>query len=395
MPKIGICMIVKNESKVIVRCLESVKKFATFVCVEDTGSTDGTQDLIRNWLKDNLIAGEVYDRPWVNFADNRSSVLKRLRTQSAVDYALIIDADDEFVLEDTTAFQVALSELKHDAYKIKLKGQGIEYFRTQCVKNSLDFHYRGVLHEFIEGPQNHSVSELKGCSMRSNREGARSADPLKYNKDADLLQQALDQESDEFLISRYTFYLAQSYRDSGQLSKAIEYYLRRADQAYWIEERYVALYQAALLMEKLENSDPVLIEKTYRRALELIPHRVEAYHALSRYMRLKKNYLEAIRVGMRGLSKAKKIPEGLFIETWTYEYGLLDELVVSSYWAGAYQNSLDFSMKLMTVETLPMSMKERVWKNARFAQESLLQKLSDFDKIEREFLVPLLSASKP
>lgn len=394
MPKIGICMIVKNESKVVVRCLESVKNFASFVCVEDTGSTDGTQDLIRNWLKDNQIAGEVYDRPWVNFADNRSSVLKRLREQSNLDYALIIDADDEFLIDDTAAFQMALSGLKHDAYKIKLKGQGIEYFRTQCVRNSLSFRYRGVLHEFIEGPHNHSVSELKGCAMRSNREGARSADPLKYKKDADLLQQALEQERDDFLISRYTFYLAQSYRDSGQVSKAIDYYLKRAELPYWIEERYVALYQAASLMEKQEDSDPVLIEKTYRRALELIPHRAEAYHALARFKRLKKNYLEAIRVGGIGLSRTKKIPEGLFIETWIYEYGLLDELVVSNYWAGAYQNSLDLSMKLMKAETLPMSIKERVWRNARFAQQNLLQKLSDFDKVEKEFIAPLFSTSK-
>lgn len=386
MPKIGICMIVKNESKVVVRCLESIKTFIEFVCVEDTGSTDGTQEIIRNWLIENKIAGEVYDRPWVSFADNRSSVLKQLGSRTHIDYALIIDADDEFVIDDETAFQVALSELKHDAYKIKLKGQGVEYFRTQCVKNSLGFEYRGVLHEFIQGPQNHSVSELKACSMKSNREGARSADPLKYKNDSDLLQQALNQERDEFLISRYTFYLAQSYRDSGQSIKAIEYYLKRADQAYWIEERYVALYQAASLMEKQENSDPVLIENTYRRALELIPHRAEVYHALSRFMRLKKNYLEAIRVGMRGLSQTQKIPEGLFVETWIYEYGLLDELVVSNYWAGAYQNSLDLSMKLMAVSTLPMSLRERVWKNARFSQEKLLQKLSDFDRVERDFL---------
>ncbi len=386
MPKIGVCMIVKNESGVIVRCLDSVKKFASFVCVEDTGSADGTQDIIRNWLTDNQIEGEVYDRLWVNFADNRSSVLKRLRTRSDVDYSLIIDADDEFQIDDETAFQVALSELKHDAYRIKLRGQEVEYYRIQCVRNSLDFYYRGVLHEFIEGPQHHSVSELKGCSMRSNREGARSADPLKYKKDADLLQHALAHERDEFLISRYTFYLAQSYRDSGQSSKAIECYLRRADQAYWIEERYVALYQAASLMEKQDIPDSALIEKTYRRALELIPHRAEVFHALSRFMRLKKNYLEAIRVGMRGLSLAKEIPEGLFVETWIYEYGLLDELVVSNYWAGAYQNSLDLSMKLMGVSTLPASLRERIWKNARFSQEKLREKLFDFDRVERDFL---------
>ena len=38
---VGLCMIVKDESGVILRCLESVRSIADYVLVEDTGSTDG------------------------------------------------------------------------------------------------------------------------------------------------------------------------------------------------------------------------------------------------------------------------------------------------------------------------------------------------------------------
>ena len=41
--KICLCMIVKNESKVIKRCLDSVMPIITAYCIVDTGSTDGTQ----------------------------------------------------------------------------------------------------------------------------------------------------------------------------------------------------------------------------------------------------------------------------------------------------------------------------------------------------------------
>ena len=53
MSKNSVClnMIVKNESKVILRCLESVKDIVDYWVIVDTGSTDGTQIIIQDYLK--------------------------------------------------------------------------------------------------------------------------------------------------------------------------------------------------------------------------------------------------------------------------------------------------------------------------------------------------------
>jgi glycosyltransferase involved in cell wall biosynthesis len=53
MKTISLCMIVKNESHVIERCLNSVKPLLDYVLIVDTGSTDNTIEVIYNWL--NLI----------------------------------------------------------------------------------------------------------------------------------------------------------------------------------------------------------------------------------------------------------------------------------------------------------------------------------------------------
>jgi glycosyltransferase involved in cell wall biosynthesis len=84
----------KKEAEVILRCLESARPVVNCVLIEDTGSTDGTQKIIREWLDGVGLPSEVNDEPWQDFAYNRSHALARLRKNKDVDFALILDADD-------------------------------------------------------------------------------------------------------------------------------------------------------------------------------------------------------------------------------------------------------------------------------------------------------------
>ena len=55
-------MIVKDEVHVLRRCLESVRPHIDQWAIIDTGSTDGTQDLVREVYKD--LPGVLVERPW-------------------------------------------------------------------------------------------------------------------------------------------------------------------------------------------------------------------------------------------------------------------------------------------------------------------------------------------
>lgn len=68
MVKVCLCMIVKNESNIIKRCLDTAKPFIDFISICDTGSTDGTPTIIRNWGKNNNIKTTVHT-PKYNLID--------------------------------------------------------------------------------------------------------------------------------------------------------------------------------------------------------------------------------------------------------------------------------------------------------------------------------------
>lgn len=366
---VGLCMIVKNEAHVIKRCLDSVRPLIDFVYVEDTGSSDGTQQIIFDWLKQAGIPGEVVDVPWHDFAHNRSHALLSLRQHAEIDYAMIIDADD--LLQFTPDFDVNhfKQTLVADLIDVDVHHGVIQHKRPHLCRNSLAFSYRGVLHEFLQVPNNQiKRAGVKGMFIKIGGGGARSLDPAKFSKDAASLELALETETDTFLRARYSFYLAQSYRDSGQLQKALHAYLSRAEMGFWQEEVYVSLWQAAKLCEHLNHPEQDVIA-AYQRAVAALPSRVEAVHALSRYCRLKRRYEEGYQFAQAGLERQPV--EGLFVEHWIYDFGLLDEYSINAFWTGRFIQSRDACNRILHEAKIPTSQRPRVEANLAFALAKL------------------------
>lgn len=355
-----LCMIVKNEAHVIRRCLASVRPIIDRWIVVDTGSSDGTQERVRAAMAG--LPGEVIERPWRDFAHNRSEALALARGHG--DYTLIIDADDELVLAPGDA----LPALWADSYTIDITYAGAAYRRPQLIRSALPWRYRGVLHEFLDCPEAVTQDHLP-ILMRIHHEGARSTDPTTYARDAAVLERALRTETDPLLVARYTFYLGQSYRDCGQFAEALETYLRRAELGHWVEEVYVSLLQAGRMMERL-GRPPDLILATYARASAAVPGRAEAAHAASRLCRALLRYAQGRSVAEPSLGLPAPAA-GLFVESWIYAYGLYDEFAVNAYWCGRYRECLDACLRALQGGGVPEAEHRRFLANMRFALDRL------------------------
>ena len=230
-------MIVKNEAHVIESTFDNLCKYIQFDywVIADTGSTDGTQDVIRNYFAKKNIPGEVVEHAWQDFGHNRTLSLRAGYNKS--DYLLIFDADDsihgDFKLP--TPFNL-------DCYTMKF-GEGFCYLRPQLINNRKKWSYVGVLHEYLKREETMNGEGLVPGDyyIESGKTGDRSKDPLKYLKDANILKAAYAKEkaNGSDLANRYAFYCAQSFKDSQNFDDAIEWYTLVADQlANWVQERY-------------------------------------------------------------------------------------------------------------------------------------------------------------
>ena len=360
--RICLSMIVKNEAHVIERCLRSVKPYIHAWAVSDTGSTDGTQQLIRNFLSD--LPGELIERPWVDFATNRNEALELARRHG--DYALIIDADD--VLEADPGF--AWPALDAQGYTLEIADAGnTRYKRVALPRLDAPWIWLGVLHEALCTPVPVPTPLLPGLRvLRIHNDGARSRMPQteKFARDAEVLRTALEKEPEN---ARYAFYLAQSLRDAGKLPESIAAYEKRAAMGGWAEEVYFSKFQVGVLKERIGAAYAEIVA-AYLDAYDFRPGRGEAPCELARYLRQHKRYVAA-RDFARTAAALPFPDDLLFIDRSVHDWRARDEWAVSAYWCGDYADSARLCRELLADARLPEAQRERVQKNLDFAVAKL------------------------
>ena len=207
-------MIVKNEMANLERCLGAVAPYIACWVIGDTGSTDGTQEFIRSFFAARNIPGELHSFPFVNFAQARNEALDHARASKLrFDYFLFTDADMELTVQNPAFSQ----DLTSAAYKV-IQRSGVTYWNTRLLRRNVPASYKGVTHEYLD-VRTDKTRNLDGVSFIDHATGSNRVE--KYERDIRLLTNAIATERDSGMIARYTFYLANTLRDSSQKEAAL------------------------------------------------------------------------------------------------------------------------------------------------------------------------------
>ena len=374
-------MIVKNETHIIKECLESIYKYINYWVIVDTGSTDGTQEMIKQFFDEKGIPGELHERPWVSFGHNRSEALALC--DGKAQWAWMIDADD--FVEGNFQFPLNFPE-ELDGWALKFGRAEFSWWRTQIFKTGRAWKYVGVLHEYptIEpGPP--KIGKIEGeYRIVARTLGARNKDitPVeKYKKDAEVLEKALIEEPGNI---RYQFYLAQSYFDSQQWDKAEAAYKKRIELGGWEEEQFYSAFRIGMC-RGLQQKQWEEIQQAFLEAWEIRPHRAEPLHQIARVYRL----MGHPKLAFLFAQMAAQIPypqdDILFVADDVYKYGILDEIGSTAFYAGKPHIGYSACKKLLTENLLPKDQIERVQNNLSqyikfFEQTNQMEILKQIDE---------------
>jgi tetratricopeptide (TPR) repeat protein len=265
--KLILTQIMKNESHVATRMLESIKNIVDGICIVDTGSTDNSIQIVKDWGVSNNIETYIFERAFDDFEKSRNFSIDKAREifLSRNDgndyYGFWLDFDEELILEPS--FKKA--SINKDLYMFNTYIGQMKYTRNELYRLSKPFRFYGPIHEFIVCDDKNITSGLmEGIRVNVSMDGAswKSDVPTKYKEHAVVLERYIDANR---IDPRWIFYTAQSWHDSASVPnnreeneerwrRAIKYYKERANRVDgYAEEIYYSLYRIGVIMLNLEE----------------------------------------------------------------------------------------------------------------------------------------------
>jgi tetratricopeptide (TPR) repeat protein len=361
-PTLCLNMIVKNESKIITRLLGSVCNIIDAYCICDTGSTDDTISIITDFFISKNIPGKIIMEPFKNFEYNRNIALQSALGMS--DFLLLMDAD---MILDVCNFEKK-QLLKHDTFYILQGTEQFYYKNMRIIRNNGLYFYEGVTHEYIKTPPNTISTLIPKANLFIKDVGDGGCKTTKFERDIGLLTAAIQDEPNN---ERYVFYLANSYFDTGNFEKAIEFYKKRITMIGWNQEVWYSHYRVGRSYSNMGNISEAIYH--WLAAYNVLPTRIEGiyeiikhYREISHHVLCKHFYKLAIDILA---DKTRNIDDHLFLHNDVYTYKLYYEYTIFA----AYIGIKDINTELIHVlnNCNNADMNSRLLKNMKFYKNIL------------------------
>jgi glycosyltransferase involved in cell wall biosynthesis/Tfp pilus assembly protein PilF len=143
-PRLTVCMITKNEAQFLEQCLRSVRDVASQIVVVDTGSSDRTLEIAREFN------AEVHSMVW---NDDFSAARNEALRHATGDWVLSLDADEELSAEHKTVLQEEMRSSTTLGWRIPIIDKGSEnegcHYVPRLFRNAPGLFFVGRIHEQV------------------------------------------------------------------------------------------------------------------------------------------------------------------------------------------------------------------------------------------------------
>lgn len=364
---LAVVVMVKNEADVIIPTLKPfVEAGLQSFLVFDTGSTDGTQEKIRNYFKESSVCNaHIREEPFIDFATSRNRALD-LAEEIFSEHTFLLMLDAEWYAHDIpTLIKFCIENKDYIApgctgscYSMRLftVQDAINNYITRLIRVGHNVRYIGVVHETIREVASGIVPDSAYFEYAPQKLG-REKSNARLARDYALLKKSHENNPED---TRTLFYLAQTCQFMDAWDEAIFYYKKRLELGELSEEKYLAAYRIGYAIEVImQESKNKNIESSYRwedalhyylMAHSILPYRAEPLFRIACYY-IRNNlhavaYLFAIR--------AAQLPyphNGMFVEKKIYDYVRYDILGQCALYAGELEIGKRAVLKAM--ETAP------------------------------------------
>jgi glycosyltransferase involved in cell wall biosynthesis len=285
-------MIVKNEEQNLRNCLDSVRDFVDEINIVDTGSTDSTVEIAREYTD------RVFFFEWV---DDFSAARNFSFSKATKEYIMWLDADD--IIDEKNLKKLIKLKSKYKgndgcitlSYIIAMDDEGkpsLTALRERIVKNHSGYKWQRTVHEQLIGPG--PVTNWDAAVTHTKKQ-----DDSFIGRNLGILEKTVNSPNCTPLDNYYYGILLNGLKRYKEAVEQLNLFIKNnKDESFTGIDAFVAVYNAYIALGDYENAYKVLAEN------ERVNRDKSEYYCLLGYFIM--NFLKDYKLAVTYFEKALK-----------------------------------------------------------------------------------------
>jgi len=309
--ELTLCLIVKNEELKLSTCLSSFQGLFQKLVIVDTGSTDHTKKIAKQF------GAQIYDFSWqADFSSARNFALSKVQTP----LVMMVDADDQIELSSLQKIKQALQSLPDHVngiflpylYSAVQQGQGIMAYLPRIWRTSKQYKYTLPVHEYLDISRKDLDNFLRLPFPIIHHKDPNNLSQS-YSRNLDILKQAYLQDPSQ---RRIVFYLGHDHQYAGNYQEAIKWYKTYTDLGNTQQDELHKAYlgQGICYIQLGEISEA---KKALKKAIKANPNFIDPYLHLGEMAIQEHHYEQAVQIYFKTLHFQPPLTH-VFVNTHLY-----------------------------------------------------------------------------